>query len=72
VEHVVVTIHGVTEKVTVEVTWMGGHRTQSTLRHPVACLEQLSYYPALVQCIMTLHTQGLHAPAMAQTLNEEG
>jgi hypothetical protein len=72
VECVIVTVQGVTENVTVEVAWLGGHRTQTTLIRPVACLEQLSYYPALVHRITLLHTQGLTAPSIAKTLNAGG
>src|SRR5262249_7792394 len=53
-------------------SWAGGHTSVATLDRPVARLEQLSYYPALVERICTLHAQGLKAPAIAQTLHAEG
>jgi DNA invertase Pin-like site-specific DNA recombinase len=72
VERVVVTLDGATEHVALTLYWAGGHTSAATLDRPVARLEQLSYYPALVERVCTLHAQGLKAPAIAQTLNAEG
>ena len=47
VEQVRVTVLGTSEKVDVEITWAGGHRTAAQITRPVACLTQLSYYPQL-------------------------
>jgi len=72
VERAVVTLDGATEHVALTLYWAGGHTSAATLDRPVARLEQLSYYPALVERVCTLHAQGLKAPAIAQTLNAEG
>ena len=72
VERVVVTVNGATEHVALTLSWAGGHTSVATLDRPVARLEQLSYYPARVERICTLHAQGLKAPAIAQTLHAEG
>jgi hypothetical protein len=72
VERVVVTLDGATEHLTLTLYWAGGHTSTTTLDRPVARLEQLSYYPALVHRICTLHAQGFKAPTIAQTLNAEG
>src|SRR5204862_760853 len=47
IEQVRVTVLGTSEKVDVQVTWAGGHRTSAQITRPVACLTQLSYYPQL-------------------------
>jgi len=72
VERVVVTVQGKSEQVDLEVHWIGGHRTQTRRRRPVARLEQLSYYPALLARTAALHQQGLSRGAIAGGLNAEG
>jgi DNA invertase Pin-like site-specific DNA recombinase len=72
VERVLVTVHGESEKVDVQIHWFGGHGTQTTLIRPVARLEQLSYYPQLLQRVAALHEQGEPRAAIAKTLNAEG
>jgi len=74
VERVVVTVEGESEKVGVQVHWIGGHGTETTLIRPVARLEQLSYYHDLLARVTTLHGQGpeFNGPAIARTLNAEG
>jgi hypothetical protein len=71
VERVVVTLDGATELIALTLYWVGGYTSTATLDRPVARLEQLSYYPALVERVCTLHAQGLKAPTIAQTLNAE-
>jgi DNA invertase Pin-like site-specific DNA recombinase len=72
VERVVVTVQGESERVGVQVHWRGGDRTGTTLVRPVARLEQLSYYPALLERVCALHAQGSTSPAIAAVLNAEG
>lgn len=72
VERVVVTVQGESEQVAVQVHWWGGQATPLTLIRPVARLEQLSYYPELLQRVAQLHAQGYDAPTLAQHLNAEG
>jgi DNA invertase Pin-like site-specific DNA recombinase len=72
VERVIVTVQGESEKVDVQVHWMGGHGTQRTLIRPVARLEQLSYYPQLVARVTTLYEQGHKRGPIAKILNTEG
>src|SRR2546427_515980 len=72
VERVVVTVQGESEQVDLEVHWIGGHRTQTRRRRPVARLDQLSYYPALLARAAALHQQGLSRGAIAAGLNAEG
>ena len=72
VERVVVTVQGESEQVAVQVHWFGGQATPLTLIRPVARLEQLSYYPELLQRVAQLHAQGHDAPSLAQQLNAEG
>jgi len=71
-ERVVVTVQGESEHVDLEVHWIGGHRTQTRRRRPVARLDQLSYYPALLARAAALHQHGLRRGAIAEVLNAEG
>ena len=72
VERVVVTVQGESEQVDLEVHWIGGYRTQTRRRRPVARLDQLSYYPALLARAAALHQQGLSRGAIAEALNAAG
>ena len=67
-----VTVQGESEKVDLEVHWIGGHRTHAQRIRPVARLDQLSYYPALLAHVAALHQQGLGRGAIAERLNAEG
>ncbi|UEM07673.1 recombinase zinc beta ribbon domain-containing protein (plasmid) [Skermanella rosea] len=71
-DRVVVGVEGHSETVTLECRWAGGHSTRTTLARPVARLEQLSTYPALLERVAALHADGRTAPAIADTLNAEG
>ena len=72
VERVLVTVQGSSEKVDVQIHWVGGHGTQATLIRPVARLDQLSYYPQLRARVAALHAQGYDSAAITRTLNAEG
>jgi hypothetical protein len=72
VEKIIVTVHGHTEQVAVQVQWAGGHKTETSVTRPVARLQQLSYYPALMERVQNLRQQGLTAEQTAQQLNDEG
>ena len=72
VERVIVTVQGESEKVDIQVHWIGGHGTQTILIRPVARLDQLSYYPELLRRVEQLHAQSDDAPTIAQHLNAEG
>ena len=71
-ERVIVTVIDDSERVGVEVHWIGGHRTRTDLVRPVARLEQLSDYPELVARVLALHESGLRCPEIAAQLNAEG
>jgi len=70
--HVTVTVIGDTERVSITLTWAGGHTTNGELIRPVARLAQLSYYPRLLQRLQALHAQGLGAAQIAVALDAEG
>ncbi|MET8682537.1 recombinase family protein [Streptomyces sp. NPDC004647] len=72
IEKVSVTVVGDSERVTVQVTWAGGHRTAGELVRPVARLDQLSYFPRLAARARELAQTGHSAPAIAKILNSEG
>jgi hypothetical protein len=48
IDKITVTVVDDTEQVDVDVTWAGGHGSANRIVRPVARLDQLSYYPALV------------------------
>jgi hypothetical protein len=60
------------DRVTVQITWAGGHRTDGGLIRPVARLDQLSYYPRLAARTRELAAAGHSAPAIVKILNTEG
>jgi len=70
VEQIVLNVQGDSERVEVEISWAGGHKTQ--VIRPVARLEQLSYYAELVKRVKDLRAQGQSARKIAQRLNAEG
>lgn len=72
VERVIATVIDDSERVTVEIHWIGGHRTHTLLVRPVARLEQLSDYPQLVARTLELHQAGYRCPQIAEQLNAEG
>jgi hypothetical protein len=72
VEQVRVTVAGTSEKVDVQVTWAGGHRTSAQITRPVACLTQLSYYPQLAARARELAGSGHTTAQIAERLNAEG
>lgn len=72
VERVIVSVQGESEKVDMEVHWFGGYGTTAKLIRPVAKLEQLSYYPQLLERVAQLNREGLNGGAIAKKLNAEG
>lgn len=71
-DRVIVTVVGDSEQVTAEIHWAGGHRTRTQITRPVARLDQLSYYPKLLERVVCLHQQGHNDVAIARRLNAEG
>ena len=72
IDAVEATADGVSERVHVAVVWAGGTRSDADLVRPVARVDQLSYYPQLVDRIRTLADQGLTVAAISVTLAAEG
>jgi hypothetical protein len=72
VDRVVVTVQGESEKVDVQLHWIGGHVTAATITRPVARFEQLSYYPQLLARVAALHGERQTLDAIAERLNAEG
>ncbi|HIE53839.1 MAG TPA: recombinase family protein, partial [Chromatiaceae bacterium] len=58
IERVVVTVIDDSEKVQVEVYWIGGHITRAIVIRPVARMDQMSDYRELLQRVKALHSQG--------------
>ena len=72
VERVTVAVQGESERVQVTITWAGGAETADEIVRPVARLEQLSYYPQLVERLHALAAEGLSPATIAQRLNAKG
>ena len=72
IEDITVTVAGDSELVDVTITWAGGHQTTGQAVRPVARLDQLSYYPALLARVTELAAAGRNNRQIADTLNAEG
>lgn len=72
IQRVVVDAQGNSERVRLNIEWVGGTHTEEEMIRPVKRLEQLSYYPQLCQRICTMAGDGLKAGEIAQRLNAEG
>lgn len=72
IEKIRVTVIGDSERVTVQVTWAGGHRTDGEVVRPVGRLDQLSYFPQLAARARELAAAGHTARSIAKILDTEG
>ncbi len=71
-EQVIVTVEGNTDRVEVELRWVGGFVSRHTLYRPVQTYEQLSTYEELVARIDALRAECNTLSEIAVTLNTEG
>jgi hypothetical protein len=69
---ITVAVVGDTEQVDVGITWAGGHTSAGRIVRPVARLDQLSYYPALVARVRALAETGIGMKQIAEQVNAEG
>ncbi len=72
IEDITVNVAGDSELVDVTITWAGGHQTTGQAVRPVARLDQLSYYPALLSRVTALAAAGRSNRQIAGILNAEG
>ena len=72
IEDITVTVAGDSELVDVTITWAGGHQTAGQAVRPVARLDQLSYFPALLARVTELAAAGRNNRQIADALNAEG
>jgi hypothetical protein len=72
IEKITVAVAGTSELVDVTITWAGGHQTTGQAVRPVARLDQLSYYPALLARVTELAEAGRTTRQIAGILNTEG
>jgi len=72
IEDITVNVAGDSELVGVTITWAGGHQTAGQAVRPVARLDQLSYYPALLARVTELAAAGRNNRQIAGVLNTEG
>jgi DNA invertase Pin-like site-specific DNA recombinase len=70
-EDITVSVAGDSELVDVTITWAGGHQTTGRAVRPVARLDQLSYYPALLARVTELAAAGRNNRQIAGILNAE-
>ena len=71
-ERVVVTVDKASERVDVELHWVGGAVRSHTLARPVSRYDQQSDYPRLVERLRELCGERLSSAAIAERLNAEG
>jgi hypothetical protein len=72
IEDITVNVAGDSELVDVTITWAGGHQTAGQAVRPVARLDQLSYFPALLARVTGLAAAGRSNRQIADVLNAEG
>jgi DNA invertase Pin-like site-specific DNA recombinase len=72
IEDITVSVAGDSELVDVTITWAGGHQTTGRAVRPVARLDQLSYFPALLARVTGLAAAGRSNRQIADVLNAEG
>ncbi len=72
VEQVRIAVAGASEKVDVDIAWVGGHHTQGQVVRPVAALTQLSYYLQLRARARELIEARMTTAQIAGQLNAEG
>jgi DNA invertase Pin-like site-specific DNA recombinase len=72
IEKITVAVAGTSELVDVTITWAGGHQTTGQAIRPVARVDQLSYYPALLIRAGELAEAGCTTRQIADSLNAEG
>ena len=72
IDRIMIDVVGKTERVKVDIHWAGGMISKLEMVRPVAKLEQLSYYPQMIERIKHLAGQGLRAAQIAEQLNQEG
>ena len=72
IQDITATVIGDSELVDVTITWAGGHQTTGQAVRPVARLDQLSYYPALLARVTELAAAGRNNRQIADALNAEG
>jgi DNA invertase Pin-like site-specific DNA recombinase len=72
IDDITVNVVGESELVDVAITWAGGHRISGQAVRPVARLDQLSYFPALLDRVTGLAGSGHNSPQIAGILNAEG
>jgi DNA invertase Pin-like site-specific DNA recombinase len=71
-EHVTVTVDKASERVEVELHWVGGLMQSHTLARPVKRYDLQSDYPRLVERLRALCAERLSAASIAERLNAEG
>jgi hypothetical protein len=71
VERIQLTIVDNTERVLVDIEWVGGHCTNTEVIRPVGRLDQLSYHESLLDRIRTLRKEGKTHEEITAQLNKE-
>ena len=72
IDRIMIDVVGGTERVKIDIHWAGGMISKLEMIRPVSKLEQLSYYPQMIERIKHMAGQGLRAAQIARQLNQEG
>jgi len=72
IDRIDVDVIGQSERVEVAITWAGGHTTRGRAVRPVAHLEQLSYFPRIIEVVTRAAAEGRSCQQIADLLNNEG
>jgi hypothetical protein len=72
VERVEVAVEGISDRVQVTVSWVGGQHTRHDVIRPVRRYEQTADFDRLMARVRELRAQGQSCTAIAQHLNAEG
>ena len=72
VQEVLATTEGTSDRLTLRITWVGGHVTEHQARRRVKRYEQLVDFPQLVTRLRELRAANLSSDRIAEYLNAEG
>ena len=72
VQEVLATTEGTSDRLTLRITWVGGHVTEHQARRRVKRYEQLIDFPQLVARLRELRAANLSSDRIAEHLNAEG
>jgi len=72
IDKIIINIPGNAEKVDLEIYWVGSHITYGQYIRSLSKIEQISYYPELIEYVKELQSAGKSYTAIAEALNKKG